>query len=103
VGSFNGWDAAGHRLARTPDGDWTLTMYLVASRVVYHIDVDEAYWLDPFDHGRLRNGWGVRIFGSLRPPDDNDPSESIRAQDTEDLVQETCLRVAVIALIPDWF
>ncbi|HWW82770.1 MAG TPA: hypothetical protein VNZ26_04160, partial [Vicinamibacterales bacterium] len=76
-------------------------MYLVASRVVYHFDVDEAYWLDPFDHGRLRNGWGVRIFGSLRPPDDNDPSESIRAQDAEDLVQETCLRVAVIALIPE--
>ena len=58
VGSFNGWDPVAHRLAKTADGDWRITMYLVPGRVVYCFDVDGAHWLDPSDHGRLPNGWG---------------------------------------------
>lgn len=58
VGSFNGWNATAHPLMRTPDGDWTITVYLPAARIVYGFDVDGAFWLDPFDEARLPNGWG---------------------------------------------
>jgi 1,4-alpha-glucan branching enzyme len=68
VGSFNGWNANAHPLVRTPDGDWMITVYLPATRIVYGFDVDGAFWLDPFDEGRLPNGWGseysVRSVGS---------------------------------------
>ena len=58
VGPFNGWDPVAHKLARTPGGDWRITVYLAPGRVVYRFDVDGAYRLDPSDHGRLPNGWG---------------------------------------------
>lgn len=58
VGSFNGWNAAAHPLTRTPNGDWTVTVYLPTTRIVYGFDVDGAFWLDPFDEARSPNAWG---------------------------------------------
>jgi 1,4-alpha-glucan branching enzyme len=58
VGSFNGWNPAVHRLHRTADGDWTVTVYLTTGRAVYCFSVDGVMWLDPTDEGRVPNGWG---------------------------------------------
>jgi 1,4-alpha-glucan branching enzyme len=58
VGPFNGWDPTVHPLVRTASGDWTISIYLPAGRVIYHFDVDGASWLDPNDDGRIRNAWG---------------------------------------------
>ena len=58
VGPFNGWDPAVHPLVRTTAGDWTITIYLPPGRVIYHFDVDRAFWLDPNDDGRIPNAWG---------------------------------------------
>jgi 1,4-alpha-glucan branching enzyme len=83
VGPFNGWDPAAHRLARTADGNWMITVYLPPGRVVYRFDVDGARWLDPSDHGRLTNGPGPeysvryvrrrRKTTTSRPGPSNDP------------------------------
>jgi hypothetical protein len=59
IGSFNGWAPTAHRLARTADGGWTITVYLPPGRILYHFAVDGAFWLDPFDEGRVPNGWGT--------------------------------------------
>jgi 1,4-alpha-glucan branching enzyme len=58
VGSFNGWDRAGHKLGRKPDEDWTIIVYLPPGRVVYCFDVDGTYWPDPFADERIPNGRG---------------------------------------------
>ena len=58
VGPFNGWNPTAHRMARTPEGQWTITLYLGPGRTVYCFDVDGTYWLDPHDEGRVPNGWG---------------------------------------------
>lgn len=58
LGSFNGWNPTVHRLTKTADGDWTITIYLAPGRTVYHFSVDGMFWLDPHDEGRIPNGWG---------------------------------------------
>ena len=58
VGSFNGWDAAIHRLHRTANDEWAVTVYLTPGRAVYCFSVDGVMWLDPADEGRVPNGWG---------------------------------------------
>ncbi len=58
IGSFNAWDPQAHRLRKSPDGDWGITIYLSPSRVVYCFDVDGIAWLDSADDGRVPNGWG---------------------------------------------
>jgi 1,4-alpha-glucan branching enzyme len=58
IGSFNGWNPAVHRMRRTSDGDWTVTVYLTQGRAVYCFSVDGGMWLDPSDEGRVPNGWG---------------------------------------------
>ncbi len=58
VGSFNGWDPKAHLLTKTANGDWTITIYLSPGRTVYRFSVDEAFWLDPRDEGRIPNSWG---------------------------------------------
>ena len=73
VGPFNGWTPSSHRLTKTLEGDWVTTVNLSPGRVVYYFDVDGTIWLDPFDEGRVANGWGseysVRnIASSSEPP-----------------------------------
>lgn len=58
VGPFNGWDPSVHPLVRITTGDWAVTIHLPPGRVVYHFDVDGAFWLDPHDDARIRNAWG---------------------------------------------
>jgi len=58
IGSFNGWNPSVHRMRRTVEGDWTLTVYLTPGRAVYCFSVDGVMWLDPTDEGRVPNGWG---------------------------------------------
>ncbi len=58
VGSFNGWNPAVHPMRRAEDDNWTTTVYLSPSRVVYLFSVDGVMWLDPEDDGRIPNGWG---------------------------------------------
>lgn len=58
IGSFNGWNSAVHRMRRTSDGEWAVTVYLTPGRAVYCFSVDGVMWLDPTDEGRVPNGWG---------------------------------------------
>ena len=58
VGPFNEWNPKTHLMTRTPQGHWTITLYLGPGRTVYCFDVDGTYWLDPHDEGRVPNGWG---------------------------------------------
>jgi len=58
VGSFNGWDAGAHPLTKTPDGDWAITVYFPAGRIVYGFDIDGVFRPDPFDEDRMPNGRG---------------------------------------------
>jgi 1,4-alpha-glucan branching enzyme len=58
VGPFNHWNPVTHLLTRTVTRDWTITIYLPAGRLIYHFDVDGAFWLDPNDDGRIPNSWG---------------------------------------------
>jgi 1,4-alpha-glucan branching enzyme len=58
VGSFNGWNPAAHRMRRTKDDLWVITVYLPPGRAVYLFAVDGVMWLDPEDDERLPNGWG---------------------------------------------
>lgn len=58
IGSFNGWNSAVHRLRRTVDNEWSVTVYLTPGRAVYCFSVDGVMWLDPADEGRVPNGWG---------------------------------------------
>jgi 1,4-alpha-glucan branching enzyme len=58
IGSFNAWDPQVHRLRKSPEGDWRITIHLSPSRVVYCFDVDGIAWLDSADDGRVPNGWG---------------------------------------------
>lgn len=58
IGSFNAWDPQVHRLRKSPEGDWVITIYLSSSRIVYCFDVDGIAWLDSTDDGRVPNGWG---------------------------------------------
>ena len=58
LGSFNGWDAKVHRLRKSPENDWAITIYLPPSRIVYYFDVDGIAWLDPEDDERVPNWWG---------------------------------------------
>ncbi len=58
IGSFNAWDPQAHRLRKSPEGDWGITIHLSPSRVVYCFDVDGIAWLDSADDGRMPNGWG---------------------------------------------
>jgi len=38
-------------------------------RIIYHFDVDGAYWLDPSDEGRVPNAWGTHYsVRDLGPP-----------------------------------
>jgi anti-anti-sigma factor len=55
---FNGWTPSSHRLTKTLEGDWVITIRLSPGRVVYYFDVDGTTWLDPQDDGRIPNGWG---------------------------------------------
>ena len=57
-GSFNAWNTESHRLTKTPQGEWTVTVFLPPGRVVYCFDVDGTPWLDPGDDGRIPNSWG---------------------------------------------
>jgi hypothetical protein len=75
VGSFNGWDATAHPLTKMSGGDWAITVYFPAGRIVYGFDVDGVFWLDPFDETRMPNGWGseysiryVRLSGDPYTP-----------------------------------
>ena len=58
VGSFNGWNPVVHRLHRTANDEWAVTVYLTPGRAVYCFSVDGVMWLDPADEGRVPNGWG---------------------------------------------
>lgn len=58
VGSFNGWNPSAHRMQRTDDRTWTITVYLASGRAVYLFSVDGTMWLDPADDGRVPNSWG---------------------------------------------
>ena len=58
IGSFNGWNSAVHRLRRTAENEWSVTVYLTPGRAVYCFSVDGVMWLDPADEGRVPNGWG---------------------------------------------
>ncbi len=58
VGSFNSWDATAHPLTQTPGGDWAITVYFPAGRIVYGFDVDGVLRPDPFDERRMPNGRG---------------------------------------------
>jgi Carbohydrate-binding module 48 (Isoamylase N-terminal domain) len=58
IAPFNRWNTDAHRMRRTRDGDWAITVYLPPGRVVYLFSVDGVMWLDPEDEGRLPNGWG---------------------------------------------
>jgi anti-sigma B factor antagonist len=58
LASFNQWKRDVHRLTRSPEGNWSIRVYLPPGRVLYHFDVDGAYWLDPHDEGRVPNVWG---------------------------------------------
>ncbi|MHB8731190.1 MAG: isoamylase early set domain-containing protein [bacterium] len=58
IGSFNGWNPQVHRLRRTPENEWAVTVYLTPGRAVYCFSVDGVMWLDPADEGRVPNGWG---------------------------------------------
>ena len=58
IGSFNGWNSAVHRLRRTGDNEWSVTVYLSPGRAVYCFSIDGVMWLDPADEGRVPNGWG---------------------------------------------
>ncbi len=58
VGQFNGWSPQVHLLTKAAGGDWTITIYLPPGRTLYHFSVDGAYWLDPYDEGRVPNCWG---------------------------------------------
>jgi hypothetical protein len=102
AGSFNGWDPAG--ASARQDARRGLDDYHVSCPGPRRVPLRRRWSLLAGFHSTMVGfgTGGVRVFGSLRPPDDNGPSAPIRAQDAEDLVQETCLRVAVIALLPDW-
>ena len=93
VGSFNAWSVGVHPLAKTADGNWTITIYLPPGRTVYHFSVDGAPWLDPHDEGRIPNGWGseysiryirLRMRGN-RPR----PSQGLAAQGMRMLPEPT--------------
>ena len=58
VGSFNGRDPTAHRMRRTEDDAWAITVYLAADRAVYLFSVDGVMWVDPADDERLPNGGG---------------------------------------------
>jgi anti-sigma B factor antagonist len=59
IGPFNNWTRNAYPLVKTGNGWWIITIYLPPeARVVYCFDVDGTTWLDPNDHGRVRNGWG---------------------------------------------
>jgi hypothetical protein len=74
IGPLNGWNAASHPLTKTSGGDWTITVYLPAGRIVYGFDVDGAFWLDPCDEGRLPNGRGSEYsIRFVRPSADTTP------------------------------
>lgn len=88
VGPFNGWDPLCHRLLKTPESDWAITLYLPPGRFIYCFDVDGAAWLDPADDGRMPNGWGsehsirdVRegspVSAAVRPAEHLLPPESL--------------------------
>ena len=47
----HGWNPTVHPLVRSTNGDWTITVYLSPGRVIYHFDVDGAFWLDPYETG----------------------------------------------------
>ena len=58
VSSFNSWDGEAHPLTKTSNGDWSITVFLAPSRVVYRFCVDGIPWLDPSEEGRVVNGSG---------------------------------------------
>ena len=58
VGPFNGWNPAAHLLTKTAAGDWAITIYLSPGRTLYQFSVEGISWLDPYDEGRVPNGWG---------------------------------------------
>lgn len=58
IGSFNRWDSSVHRLARGPDGWWTISLTLSPGKYEYLFLVDEAPWNDPEDDGRVECEWG---------------------------------------------
>ena len=58
VSSFNSWDGKAHPLAKTSNGDWSITVFLPPGRVVYRFSVDGIPWLDPGAEGRLANASG---------------------------------------------
>lgn len=72
VGPFNGWNPAVHLLTKTADGDWTITIYLPPGHTIYQFSIDGAFWLDPYDEGRVPNGWGseysIRYVRQDTPP-----------------------------------
>jgi len=75
VGSFNSWDATAHPLTKTPGGDWAITVYFPAGRIVYGFDVDGVLRPDPFDERRMSNGRGSTYsIRYVRPSLDTSPS-----------------------------
>ncbi len=75
VGSFNSWDATAHPLTKMPGGDWAITVYFPAGRIVYGFDVDGVLRPDPFDEARMPNGRGSTYsIRSVRP--NPDPSHN---------------------------
>ncbi len=71
VGPFNRWDPSTHLLTKTPEGDWSIKIYLTPGNLVYGFYVDGTFWLDPCDEGRVLNCWGseysVRNVGGSPP------------------------------------
>jgi hypothetical protein len=71
LGSFNQWNAQVHRLRKSPEGDWAITIYLSPGRIVYCFDVDGTAWLDLQDDGRVPNCWGSEYsVRNIAPPDE---------------------------------
>jgi 1,4-alpha-glucan branching enzyme len=58
VASFNHWDPSSHRLARSADGAWTLSVMLPPGEYPYFFLVDGVPWNDPEDAGRVPCEWG---------------------------------------------
>ncbi len=58
VSSFNHWDDRAHPLTKTPNGDWSITVFLPPGRVVYCFCVDGKFHLDPGHAERVANGRG---------------------------------------------
>lgn len=59
VGEFNGWDPQSHRMAKDPDGHWTITLRLAPGTYQYKFVVNEHHWVeDPASLHRVGDSYG---------------------------------------------